>query len=614
MSLIRKLPQEVINKIAAGEVVERPASALKELIENSIDAGAKRVVVKLKNYGKELIEISDDGSGMDEEDALGSLELHATSKISSEKDLDSIISYGFRGEALSTIKSASGEFILDTKRGDSIATKIIWSKNKISKGKSTKTTAGTIISIKDIFEPIPARRKFLKSDATEYRLLVNTFLDQAIVNHTIRFDMYHNDKEVYNLSPASKREDRLFDIYGKKFKEKLLGPVIAKENNISVEIYISNPTLAEKSAFVQKIYINNRPVSDKTVHQAISRAFSGLIHKDLKPSYLVLINIDPESVDVNIHPRKSEVRFAQPDSIFRVLYKNVRNFLEKREMGEIRNERQETGIMDIRDTKYDNTINAASFKPPASRTENNQRPAASGQWLKPKSPSSNHQSHQSSLFVSDIKFEDKYISNIENTVNESKPMKPFQIFNTYIAFEKDDELIIVDQHAAAEKILFEKILFSIGNPKSMPMLVPIIHELSPQDLEVVLEKSPELEKIGLKINAFGKDTIQITEIPEGSRIKEVSKLINSIIHEDENFNDLTVDYKDITITNELYYVIATTACHGSIRAGQRLSESEMLKIVEDLGKLHNPHSCPHGRPTRIEISRSEIEKKFKRIV
>jgi len=328
MSKIRTLPENLINLIAAGEVVERPASAVKELLENSIDAGATEVTLKIEDFGKGLIEVIDNGAGMDKDDALKAFEQHTTSKIHEEEDLNKINTLGFRGEALASISSVADSIIVETREKDSPAVKLNIRNTERIFDVSARVDHGTTIQIQSLFKNVPARLKFLKSDATELKYIANTFTEIALTHLQVRFELYHNDKLLYRLPQANSIKDRIFDIYGKNVAESLFEEVHFDGKSYQITGLFCKPELAKKVSTIQYISMNGRSINSKVIGAAVSQAYQGFIHKELKPHYFIFIHMDPSMVDVNVHPRKLEVRFENQDEIFKSIFKLARSALE----------------------------------------------------------------------------------------------------------------------------------------------------------------------------------------------------------------------------------------------------------------------------------------------
>lgn len=598
---INILPQDLINVIAAGEVVERPASVVKELVENSVDAKSTFIRVNIKNYGKDLIEVIDNGSGMSKEDARLAFVQHATSKISSKQDLENIISFGFRGEALASISSVSETSELETKTANDDAVFISIASSKINEGNSTKADTGTRISINNLFKNVPARKKFLKSDNTEFRNIVNTFIDIALINIDIHFEIYHNDKLIHRLTKATSIKDRIFEIWGRSSSESFLEEKNVETNLTKIKLILEDPSKTKKNTSLQYIYVNNRRIDSKVIHSAVKEAYQGFIHRDLKPSFIVLLEMDPRIVDVNVHPRKLEVRFEDSQGVFRAVYSATKKTLENTTKQNIENTLERS--REIGDEK---TLpwESPSYKPQTFTKPYNTSSRVDNIASYDRKPSVN----QAISFSKEI---------MDFKVEETQPeivQKLSQLFNTYIVYEKDDYLVFIDQHAAAEKISFEKLVYQVGAVHTKPLLIPTVIELKSHQKEELLSNKENLADIGIIIEDFGGNEIQILEIPEIIENIDFEDYIHEILNNKDDFISMGNQYQDLQLSREIYNLLALTACHGSIRAGEKLSEEEMRSIISNLKTLKQPNNCPHGRPISWKLKKSEIEKNFKRIV
>lgn len=604
MGKIQKLPQNLINLIAAGEVVERPASALKELMENSIDAGATLITVRLENYGIDSISIKDNGVGMNKEDAILAFEQHATSKIKSEEDLNKILTMGFRGEALASISSVAGSIEVETKTNNEDAVNLTIKQIEIIEKPSTKTDPGTFIKINNLFENVPARKKFLRTPQTEYKYLTDTFINVALPYTGIHFELYHNNKLVYKLTQTNDLRNRVFEIWGNLAKG-LFQETSFESTSLKIRGIFGNSESARKSSPIQYVYLNNRYITNKTIAAAAIEGYSGFVNKELKPTYFIFLEVDPAEVDVNIHPRKLEVKFSKSEEIFRSVLALTKKTLEKNTKSIINNSLSNISYPTQIDVKFEdikpiNTKNIPNSNTTASRM-------GSVSIYNPKSQAI---IQQALSFTKEL----VYPPNVSNEP-EVTNISPYQLFNTYIVFEKDDKVIFVDQHAAAEKIMFEKIVKNLGKLNKKMLLVPEIIDLTQEEKEHILTHKEMLEEIGFTIEDIGFESIQVIEIPELLNKFDIKQYIESVIKPESdiynNFNQFET-YNGIKLTKDIYLIIATAACHSSVRAGQRLSQAEMLNILKDLNLLYNPYNCPHGRPVIWELSRYDIEKSFKR--
>lgn len=611
---IRKLEENLINLIAAGEVVERPSSVVKELLENSIDSGATKITVKIKNFGKEEITIIDNGIGIPFDDLSKTILQHATSKIYTKDDLFNISTLGFRGEALASISEVSGKFIIESKNIESTGGTLLKTGNQTNIEKKDILNTGTKVSVENIFDNIPARKKFLKSDNTELGKIYDVFLSTALPYVNIHFELFHNDKLIYKLTKTSTFTNRIFDIWGKDVAENIYASNKVTINDISYNVFIGSPLITKKTAFLQYTYINNRFITDKIIHSAISNGYKGFIHKELKPVYIAFLDVDPKKVDVNVHPRKLEAKFENSAEIYKNMYQITQKILSSQTKLLINNNIPSTliNVSNNISKEYDLQRNQEYFL--VKDTNSLSRKTNSVNY-----PSSQRDKEIRSGSISQaLEFSKEILDfELENHTPSNRNINPFQIFNTYIIYEIDDKIVFIDQHAAAEKINFEKLALSIENIRSKPLLIPKIITLSDYQKTDILKIKNELSTLGLTIEDFQGNEISVTEIPELlKREQDIDELINSLTSKDNDIENLFLVYKEIysSLTELNYHLLATIACHSSIRAGQVLNREEMLNITKDLNSLKNPYNCPHGRPVSWELSKKEVDKFFKRII
>ncbi len=608
MGKIKQLPMEVVNMIAAGEVVERPASVVKELLENSLDAGAKNIVIKLQNGGIDLIEISDDGEGMDKDDAVMAFTQHATSKLRSAADLERILTLGFRGEALASI-SAVADIELETKREEGEATRVRIQNQVLEVLPSARAQTGTRLAIKKLFQSVPARRKFLRTAQTELNHVTNTFIATSLMHLNVRFELYHGPKLVHRLPAVEKIGQRVYDIWPKLEPQHFyhLEPDKEEPNKpkTALELYIGKPDIAQKGRKQQLIFINGRPISDRLIQKAIGDAYKGFIHRDLQPVYFINLTLPPAQVDVNVHPRKQEVKFASPGQIYSLIQRNTRNLLTQQTKSDIL---ERTFIKPDQDAVVTEEAPEHPFTQ-SLKEENKQYQPTKFDFSRPsliKKPSKKAKVQASMDFSRLIVKKDLPNFNF----------KPLQIFNTYIVYERNESVIFIDQHAAAEKILYEKLMRAMDENKGsikQPLLVPEIIELPLADKQKILSRSDPFNQLGLEISDFGGQSIQITAKPSATLNLNVQDFMESLIADEENYD--SNDQLMAEISNpSLHNLIASAACHGSVRAGQRLSEPEMRQIVEDLRDCKYPYNCPHGRPVSWSMPKYDLEKQFKRVI
>ena len=548
MPRIKVLPVDLRNKIAAGEVVERPASVVKELIENAIDAKSTDIRIEVLYSGKRMIKVSDNGTGMDKEDALLCFERHATSKIADEADLFNIRTMGFRGEALPSIASVSKvKLITGLKGSDSGVSIEIQGGEK--RGIKDSPFSGTSVEVKDLFFNTPARRKFLKANSTELFHIIDTVTKEALSHYEIGFTLITDNQETMLVPKASGFRERIMQIYGNEFITGLI-----EVNKINAFVSIAGNFRNSKTH--QFIFINRRPVKDLSVSHAAYNAYEGMLPKDKHPVFFLFLDIDPEKVDFNVHPTKREVRFEDKEGIYRFVNVSIRDA--------VKGER----------TEYTKTFTEAPGRP---------------------QPDSFHYESSIAQAASEIS---------ENLEFLYKPSLPFiYLGDTFIAVSGKGGLTLIDHHAAHERILYERFLKKI-NLDSHQLLFPQQVKLSHKEYRVILENNNLLYEFGIGIDDFGHDTLIIRSLPDALDRADLRGILSDIasaiidgIHPNKSLKEA---------------LAARIACHSSIRGKEILNQEELSRLLSDLEKTEHPDQCPHGRPTRIFFSLDDLKKMFKR--
>ncbi len=585
---IRQLPERLINQIAAGEVIERPFAAVKELVENSIDAGASSIEIFIRDGGKSLIQISDDGIGMTPAELELATERHATSKLPDD-DLVNIASLGFRGEALPSIGAVS-RMTITSKKNDS-ANSITIEGGKKSKVSPAARNKGTKVEIRDLFFATPARLKFLKSDRAENMAIRDVIERLAMAYPDIKFKLTANDKTVIDYA-ATTPLSRLQQIMGKDFAENAL-EINAERENIKLKGFASLPTLNRGTNKNQYFFVNGRPVKDKLVIGAIRGAYKDFLENNRHPMLCLFIDLHPSNVDMNVHPAKSEVRFQDPAMIRGLIVGGLKHAITEaghRASTTVAN--QALGSFSTQDHSY----------------------------AQPRSPYKNVKGIEASQYTGSFyKTETLPDMDMPPAARQHVEMGPeytnfplgaacTQLHKNYIIAQTDDGLVIVDQHAAHERLVYEdmKQALEAGNIKSQPLLLPDVVEMDEPAVERILSRKQELEELGLYIDAFGKGAVIVQETPALLGQINIKRLI-------ENLSDdiLTFD-KTVTLKEKLQDVCGTMACHGSVRSGRRLTIEEMNHLLREMEKTPHSGQCNHGRPTYIELKLKDIEKLFGR--
>ncbi len=615
---IRILPNNLVNQIAAGEVVERPASVLKELVENSIDAGATSVEVTLVDGGKSLMIISDNGKGMSKDELPIAVERHATSKLPDD-NLFNINFLGFRGEALPSISSVARLSITSRVAGAENAWKIEVNGGEKSEVVPAALSKGTRIEVRDLFYATPARLKFLKTAASETGQCVDIMNRIALANPHISF--YLNDEKDKKIALNAQQGElfdarlkRLADVMGKEFGENSF-LINAQRESLRISGFASLPTLNKANSLSQYLFVNNRPVRDKLLLGAIKGAYQDVLERNRYPMCALYFDIDPAYVDVNVHPAKAEVRFYDNSLVRGLLVSALRNALNQAEQ-------RASNVMDIaafvQDQIPEFDINGVKLpekadleETPFNFRQEPQRPYG-GFAFQGYSRSSGG-ARQAVLPELERKFSvqtEESVPAAQIRTEEAGPLglAKAQFHDTYIISQTEDSIIVVDQHAAHERIVMEKMKDNLarGNVASQMLLIPEVVDLKPSEKMRILENAEELGKLGLQIEEFGPSAIIVREIPALLGDCDVKALVRDVVEEMAEWG------KGFELTEKLHLVCATMACHGSVRAGRRLNVDEMNHLLRDMERTPHSGQCNHGRPTYIELKIADFEKLFHR--
>ncbi len=581
MPLIKILPAGVASKIAAGEVVERPVSVVKELVENALDAGATEIRVDLLNGGKKLIRIQDNGRGMSQEDAALCFKRHATSKISEEEDLERISTFGFRGEALASI-SAVSRVVLKTSDGSGAGYLVEREGEKLLRFSESAFPKGTLVEVQDLFFNLPARRKFLRSERSELSLVVNYLTGQALAFPEIKFVLTNNQKEIINCPAVSSLRERIYQIFGRKVLDKLM-PLEYEEDRYVIYGLSSRPFAGRLDRQHQLFYVNRRPVKDRMLTAALTQAYLGLLEKGKYPEGFILLSIPFNQVDVNVHPAKSEVRFREPQKVFRLILKAV-------EMGARSESLVKTIIVAREEVSGREGTEWA-------KTEADQSELVwSVQEEELPAPVQAEVASHYGLTAAQKKMQAKRES---ETAGKSFRVLG-QYLNSYIVAVSDEAVFIIDQHNAHERILFEKFL-ELGRTtgwNSKQPLFPQVLELSPAQKLSYEEMKYELEELGFGLEPMGGNSLVLREYPEILSDEEVREVFFALIEDSEDFR----------LKDRMERLLATMACKTAVKAGQPLQQEEMEFLVRELFNSEQPGLCPHGRPVVIRLERSRIER------
>lgn len=618
MAIIKILPEHIANKIAAGEVVQRPESVVKELIENSLDANAKTIEVIIKKAGKSLIQVIDDGNGMSEEDALLSVHKHATSKIHSVEDLDNIRTYGFRGEALSSIAAVSQLEIKTQTAEQELGTYIrIEEGGKIIKEKGAYSK-GTSVSVKNLFYNTPARRNFLRTDATELKHIIDTFNKEALAHPEINFILYVDEQVMHNYV-STDLMGRIENIFGTKVIESVI-PVEQPGEYIAVKGVIGKPILLKQNKGDQYLFLNNRYIHSKQVSHAVFSAYENILDKGDYPFFILYLNIDPKRVDVNVHPTKLEVRFDDEKDIYNFILAVVRKSLAMVDL-------VPSLVFTGDETVFPNQ-NKLRLQPTKILPEDltSDRPVFNKQNFQQKEKKFSDE--EIDLIFGSINYnikkdnktpvilpfdQDSQIQKIETEEKFSREEDKtdpfiFQLHNKYILSQIKTGLLIIDQHVAHERILYEKAIksFEAEMPFSQFILIPKTIQVDSGRFQLLKELHTLLINLGFVIKFFSNNTIIIEGVPQYVKMGSEEDILLEILEEYEfNRNEKKItDIKD--------NLAKSYACRASIKAGDKLTETEMKQLIDNLFATSMPYVCPHGRPTVVKISLSEFDKRFGR--
>ena len=606
--MIKQLDETVINKIAAGEVVERPASAVKELIENSIDAGCSDITIEVADGGKTLIRVIDDGLGMSDIDLPIALRRHATSKLPNDNLLN-INSFGFRGEALPSLGAVGRLRIISHNDGNG-AHEINVNGGKISDIKPAARTLGTTIELRDLFYATPARLKFLRSTKSELKAITDTVKGLSISTPNVAFTLIDKTggksrkilqvQKEKDVSLASIK-NRLSRVLGQDFSKNSISIDVTRED-VNLTGYVCLPTYARASNAMQYFFVNSRQVRDKQLIGALRAAYSDLMPRDRFPAAAIYINCRPDFVDVNVHPGKSEVRFRDPQGIRSLIVTGIRQ------------------VIAIEGHRSSSTLSTAALG--AMREQTHQMPSANNEQVTKNSKIMDYNGNKR-FFTRDVEpafqetwkpsardfqTKDEHANFIEEF--ESFPLgAPIAQFGeNYIISQNEDGIVIIDQHAAHERLVYEKLKEQVKDNKIevQALLVPEILELSEPEILVLIEYKDNLSKYGLKLNQFGINSIAVQEIPAILNSENIKKLIFDILDE------LTDLENSDTLEKKINAVLSRIACHGSIRSGRMLRTEEMNSLLREMENTPNSGQCNHGRPTHISIRMSDIERLFGR--
>jgi DNA mismatch repair protein MutL len=601
--VIQMLPEAIANQIAAGEVIQRPASVVKELMENAIDAKADEISLIIKNYGKSLIQVIDNGIGMSETDARMSFERHATSKIRTAGDLFNIKTMGFRGEALASIASiAEVELKTRTEKTD-IASLLLIKSSEVIEQSYSQAEKGTSIAVKNLFFNVPARRKFLKTDSVELKYITEEFKRIALSYPDKKFRFIQNDNELYNLSPGTLKK-RVLGLFRKTYEEKILR-VEEDTDVVKINGLIGNPEIARKQKGEQYIFVNNRYVKSHYLNHAIKSAYDNLISDDHHPFYVLFLELDPGTIDINVHPTKQEIKFDDERLIYNYLKVSVKHALGRytlspqldfdNELGNIRQAPRKSDLSSSR-ASFSNSLASTTRSAPVMR---NWQSLYKG--VEDFEVSSEKEEQDTNELTIPSAATGELLSNLSLDTEEKKPL---QIHNAYILVQIKSGFFILNQNLAHQRILYERYLRNLNKNVELVQrqLFPISVQISQDKIELFNELTVELKQLGFDVQSFGGDTYVVHGIPVGFDDMNIQEVMDNLL--EQYIENLGLELSK----NE--NLARSMALSSAIKKGQKLTDEEMRALVDELFACQQPYISPSGKKCFIKFEIEELEKQF----
>lgn len=610
---IRVLPTELVNQIAAGEVVERPASVVKELVENSIDAGARRILVEIEGGGADLVRVTDDGSGIPAQELPLAVAPHATSKVATSEDLSAIHTFGFRGEALASIASVSRFRMVSCPRGSDAGAEIEVEAGALKGPRPAPARPGTVIEVRTLFCNVPARRKFLKSDAAETARVTESVESIALAHPHVSFELRSNGRKLLDLAPTDEPAKRTLDVLGKELEPELLEfeERYPELGGLVVRGFAGRPAIARPTARAIRIHLNGRPIADRTVLHAVREAYRGLVDPARTPTVALILELDPHEVDVNVHPQKSEVRFRAQSAIHSAVRKSIERVLRAANLVPHFTPDAFRGVpadsAAPRAPLFGSGMASAGFGP-----------AQGSSW----SGSSSHGSTRAGL-----PHDFSALAALASSAIGAPSVEPsggpsgedqalcaefpyIQLLNGFLVTEDADGIVIVDQHALHERAMFALFMERLerGNLESQRLLVPIILERSAREVEILADIEPLLARLGIAARPFGPRSIAVESVPTllHSRNADAGAFVGDLLERAVEHGSL------LSLESALHEIVDMMSCKAAVKAGDALSAAEIRDLLRMRETVERSTSCPHGRPTSIRIARSELERRFGR--
>lgn len=610
MGKIVVLDEFTSNQIAAGEVVERPASVAKEMIENSMDAGATSITVEIENGGISFLRITDNGSGIEKDDMELAFERHATSKIRSTDDLNTINSFGFRGEALASVASVAEVEMVSRQDNQDVGNKLVIRGGNVIDKMEIGCNKGTIMTVRDLFYNTPVRYKFLKKDYTEAGYVEDVVGKLALIHSNISFKFVNSHKTIIQTSGDGNIVNCIYSIYGKEIARSVI-PFDMEFENVRIYGVAGTADTARANRTNQIFFVNGRYIKNKTMSSAVENAYQTIAPAGRFPFVVINIELSSELVDVNVHPTKTEVRFSDESLIYRATYNAIRSTVLDKDLvpgdEEVREEENKRDVSELfssykKVTSYDTRpTNLPYKKPTVSYVPVN----------KTFSTVSKPISFMETADIDRTPIKERNESLFSNELVLSTPVKNYKVigsvFSTYILIQQNDDFYIIDQHAAHERVMYEKLVKKVHNSEKTKqiLMIPEVLEVKNNELQIVKDNMDLFDKVGFEVEEFGGNSIKISAVPSeitGIAIKELFyDLIDSLQKE-----------SGVKENDKVEYFIFTMACKAAVKANMNLDYREIEALMDQMMKLENPFTCPHGRPTAIKMTKGELEKKFKR--
>jgi len=587
---IHVLPDDVVSRIAAGEVVERPAAVVKELLENSLDAGGLHITIDVKGGGLALIRVADDGEGINRADLPRAFERHATSKLRSDRDLDSVTTMGFRGEALPSIASVSHVLVTTATRQDTVGSQFTLVAGAGGAIVDAPPVPGTRIEVSNLFFNQPARKKFLKSTTTEFSHISHVVQLAGLAWPSVHFRLTHNGQEILNYPAVAADRDRILQVFRQGFLDRTI-EMRGRTAGLSIRGVMINPVHARSSRTPQELFVNRRPIRNATVFHAVMDGYGSFLPKGAHPTFVLFLDIEPNRLDVNVHPTKKEVRFAETETLHELVRQSVRHALSGSER-EVLLGLSQTGL--------------SQSAPDVSPTH--PAPSISAHRQDARTHGSDTVSLSGSTEGNQLAFARETTAPYRQA--EKPDIVPFgQILRTYLVAQVGEELQVIDQHTAHERVLFQRLWrgWQSRDIPSQPLLIPEPVELSAAQSTLLLTRCDDLEKLGLLIEPFGASAVAIRGVPVGLGKVDAGVLVQDLL------DDVTEWDRASSLEMQVRPVLASLACHGAVRAGRALALPEIQQLIHDWVQEGFIMTCPHGRRTAFRLSTDELAKLFGRV-